>query len=151
MWDLSRSGIKRVSPALAGRYFTTESPGKPRDPSLWVKSLRWLALCGVKWSGLPSRLAPESVRMSPTVCGCNWTEPTSTLDHISLSFSHFVLSWTPRGTHSAILTQWPCGPGREFRCLGQIFPWPVLEALMPLILRHILNDPLESSHQDWAR
>ena len=151
MWDLSRSGIKRVSPALAGRFFTTESPGKPLDPSLWGKSLRWLEVCGIKWGRLPRRLAPWSVRMSPTVCRCNRTEPTSTLYHISLSFSHFVLSWTLRGTHSAILTQWPYGPGREFRFLGQIFPWPVLEALMPLILRHILHDPLESSHQDWAR
>ena len=28
-WDLSRSGIDPVSPALAGRFFTTEPPGKP--------------------------------------------------------------------------------------------------------------------------
>ena len=29
MWDLPRSGIKPVSPALAGRFFTNESPGQP--------------------------------------------------------------------------------------------------------------------------
>ena len=29
MWDLPGSGIKPVSPALAGGFFTTESPGKP--------------------------------------------------------------------------------------------------------------------------
>ena len=29
VWDLSRSGIKPVSPALVGAFFTTESPGKP--------------------------------------------------------------------------------------------------------------------------
>ena len=29
MWDLSRSGIKPVSPSLAGRCFTTEPPGEP--------------------------------------------------------------------------------------------------------------------------
>ena len=29
MWDLPRPGIEPVSPALAGRFFTTESPGKP--------------------------------------------------------------------------------------------------------------------------
>ena len=28
--DLSSPGIKPVSPALAGRFFTTEPPGKPR-------------------------------------------------------------------------------------------------------------------------
>ena len=30
MWDLSRAGIKLVSPALAGRFFITELPGKPQ-------------------------------------------------------------------------------------------------------------------------
>ena len=29
MWDLPRSGINPMSPALAGRFFTTVSPGKP--------------------------------------------------------------------------------------------------------------------------
>ena len=28
VWDLPGSGIKPVSPALAGRFFTTEPPGK---------------------------------------------------------------------------------------------------------------------------
>ena len=32
MWDLLGSGIEPVSPALAGGFFTTESPGKP-----WVR------------------------------------------------------------------------------------------------------------------
>ena len=31
MWDLSRSGIEPMSPALAGGFFTTESPGKPQN------------------------------------------------------------------------------------------------------------------------
>ena len=29
MWDLPGSGIKPISPALAGKFFTTEPPGKP--------------------------------------------------------------------------------------------------------------------------
>ena len=29
MWDLPGSGIEPVSPALTGRFFTTEPPGKP--------------------------------------------------------------------------------------------------------------------------
>ena len=32
MWDLPRPGIKPVSPASAGRFFTTEPPGKPSLP-----------------------------------------------------------------------------------------------------------------------
>ena len=30
MWDLPQPGVKPVSPALAGRFFTTEPPGKPQ-------------------------------------------------------------------------------------------------------------------------
>ena len=29
MWDLPEPGIEPASPTLAGRFFTTESPGKP--------------------------------------------------------------------------------------------------------------------------
>jgi len=29
MWDLPRPGIEHMSPALTGRFFTTEPPGKP--------------------------------------------------------------------------------------------------------------------------
>ena len=31
MWDLPGSGIKPMSPALAGRFFTSEPPGKSHD------------------------------------------------------------------------------------------------------------------------
>ena len=34
MWDLPGPGIGPVSPALAGRFFTTEPPGKPPVPYL---------------------------------------------------------------------------------------------------------------------
>ena len=30
MWDLPESGIKSLSPALAGRFFSTEPSGKPQ-------------------------------------------------------------------------------------------------------------------------
>ena len=30
MWDLPRPGLEPVSPALTGRFLTTEPPGKPR-------------------------------------------------------------------------------------------------------------------------
>ena len=41
LWDLLRSGIKPVFPALAGGFFTTEplGPGKPRKMSLLIRSL----------------------------------------------------------------------------------------------------------------
>ena len=31
MWDLTGSGVNPVSPALAGRFFTTGPPGKSKD------------------------------------------------------------------------------------------------------------------------
>ena len=34
MWDLLRSGIEPMSPALAGRFFTTQSLGNPFSPYL---------------------------------------------------------------------------------------------------------------------
>ena len=41
MWDLPGSGIEPISPTLAGRFFTTEPPGKPapspfKDPCDFV-------------------------------------------------------------------------------------------------------------------
>ena len=35
-WGLPGSGIECVSPALAGRFFTTEPPGKPQFLLLMV-------------------------------------------------------------------------------------------------------------------
>ena len=34
--DLPHPGIEPISPALAGRFFTTEPPGKPRKNSIYV-------------------------------------------------------------------------------------------------------------------
>ena len=39
MWDLLGSGIEPVSPALAGRFFTTEPPGKPQF--FFVYTQKW--------------------------------------------------------------------------------------------------------------
>ena len=49
MWDLPGSGIKSMSPALAGGFFTTEPPGKPLYSSsniplstfVWPHELYW--------------------------------------------------------------------------------------------------------------
>ena len=47
MWDLPRSGLEPVSPALAGRFSTTAPPGKPQHNFYmqWeTKKFMWLAL-----------------------------------------------------------------------------------------------------------
>ena len=38
MWDLPRSGLEPMSPALAGRFLTTAPPGKPSSHLLWSVS-----------------------------------------------------------------------------------------------------------------
>ena len=39
MWDLPGSGIKPVSPAVAGGFFTTEPLGKPPNSDILILSL----------------------------------------------------------------------------------------------------------------
>ena len=41
-WDLPRSGIELVSPALAGELVTTEPPGKPHEPYFFKGSF-WMS------------------------------------------------------------------------------------------------------------
>ena len=36
MWNLPRLGIEAMSPALAGRFFTTEPPGKPINIEYYI-------------------------------------------------------------------------------------------------------------------
>ena len=36
MWDFPGPEIEPVSPVLAGRFFTTEPPGKPNDDPILV-------------------------------------------------------------------------------------------------------------------
>ena len=43
-WDLPESRLKLVSPALAGRFFTTEPPGKPCTHFLLKTGLAGLSL-----------------------------------------------------------------------------------------------------------
>ena len=39
--DLPNPGIEPASPALAGRFFTTETPGKPKPPFTWRHFQFW--------------------------------------------------------------------------------------------------------------
>ena len=52
LWDLPRPGIEPMSPALAGRFFTTEPPGKPLHVLFLTTFLTNLnaILSSIKWS-----------------------------------------------------------------------------------------------------
>ena len=39
MWDLPGSGVKPASSALAGKFFTTEAPGKPEFECVFLNAL----------------------------------------------------------------------------------------------------------------
>ena len=47
MWDLPGSGIKPVSPAVAGGFFTTEPLGKPPNSDILILSLFFFL---ISWS-----------------------------------------------------------------------------------------------------
>ena len=53
MWDLPESGIEPVSTTLAGRFFTTEPPGKPPCPYVYLLlnffSVKCSCLCFHIW------------------------------------------------------------------------------------------------------
>ena len=60
MWKLPGSGMQPVSPALAGRFWTTGPPGKSRagvsNPNLWMRNrtlgkVKWQAQGHQVWPG----------------------------------------------------------------------------------------------------
>ena len=68
MWNLPGSGIKPVSPALAGRFFITEPPGKPfgfffsfGHTACYMGSLfpnQWWNPCPLQWKQVVSTTGP---------------------------------------------------------------------------------------------
>ena len=53
--DLSRPGVEPVSPALAGGFFTTESPGKPKEEVTSIYNI---------WSQLALAQGPSPLTLS---------------------------------------------------------------------------------------
>ena len=52
MWDLARSGIEPLSPALEGRFFTPELPGKPTiEYNLAIKKNEIIRMMGMGMRG----------------------------------------------------------------------------------------------------
>ena len=91
MWDLLESGIEPVSPPLAGRFFTTEPPGKPQFffvyTQKWHFQITWLLYfkifenmpdCFPEW--LHHFTFPLAVHRIPR-------------QHLLFSFQSFSLRW----------------------------------------------------------
>ena len=87
MWDLPGLGIKPVSSALAGRFFTTEPPGKPLPGASNKNACQQLAhkeslslshinILGCLMKGLFFQISKFcSWLMFPKPYGCWWSEP----------------------------------------------------------------------------
>ena len=60
LWDLPKSEIKALSPALAGRFLFTESPGKPwsHPNQIWVPSVLVILPLRVKSPVVPDLQGP---------------------------------------------------------------------------------------------
>ena len=95
-WDLPRPGIKLVSPTLAGRFFTTEPPGKPllcwflialgvgctrafsscSEQVLLASCGVWVSHCGgFSCGGVPALGMQASVVVGALLPRCMWDLP----------------------------------------------------------------------------
>ena len=100
MWDLPRLGIKPLSPALVGRFLTTEPPGKPLEGFLILNSstfVGWLA-CYFGWS-----------RMAVTgwLGWLWWMKWLSSLSSVHTEYAkprHILMAWQS-DTSTSLITQ----------------------------------------------
>ena len=112
MWDLPGTGIEPVSPALAGRSFTTDPPGKPWSPRFLIKNRK---TDGSVLGLFPSRCI--AVQMGGDKSQCFRTEwvfnsseawrrgrPNRRNSSLQfLSFGDLVLKVSPDNKHSVLL------------------------------------------------
>ena len=59
MWDLPRSGIQPCVPALAGRSFTTEPPGKPPEMQFLKSQINYFLICSLVHYFLVDKFGPH--------------------------------------------------------------------------------------------
>ena len=85
MCSLPKSGVEPVSPALAGRFFTTEPPGKPHTPFFFQPN------------NAAASAAAKSLQSCPTLCDPTDGSPPGssvhgilqarTLERVAIAFS----------------------------------------------------------------
>ena len=79
MWDLPGPGIELGSPALAGRFFTTEPPGKPSMLNFKMREEQIL----------PSRRKKEHQKLRSSV----WEELESKMIKVDQSWRNLRIGW----------------------------------------------------------
>ena len=99
MWDIPTPGIKHLSPALAGGFFTTGPPGKPKDVFLSLILICW------DFPGLFFSSHVPDLTVPPTVSPQCLVLKGSTLDSLLCDFCNYLfivsvssmVPWPPRG------------------------------------------------------
>ena len=101
-----------VSPAMAGGFFTTKPPGKPRNTDQFssVQSLSWVQLFVIPWSAVHQ--ASPSITHSPSLPKCMSIESVMPSNHLILcrpllllpSIFHRIMVFS---NESALRIRWP--------------------------------------------
>ena len=121
MWDLPGPGLEPVSPALAGRFFTTESPGKSLA-SLFFFLIFGCAACADLSS--PNR--------DQTSVPCSGSVESQPLDHQGSPWPPFKCLWLPK--NSLLLEMAQSNVKTTFLYANKILP-------SPHISYHVFNFP----------
>ena len=126
-WDLPRLGIKPVSPALAGGFFTTEPPGTI------AKSPHTTCLTGLLWSRKLFPLvasSPSSVQFSsvaqlcPTLCDhMNRSMRGLTVHHKLLEFIQTHVHWVSDAIQPSHPLSSPSPPALNTSQHQGLFQW----------------------------
>ena len=137
MWDLPRSGIEPMSPASAGRFFTTEPPGKPvffsfffNSNYLFIYWLHWVyiaarAFSSIQvwtwawvssrswwWTGKPG--LRQSTGLQRVTRLSDWTDSLVAVWRASLQWLLLSQSTGSRATGFS-----------SCECMGLVAPWPM--------------------------
>ena len=128
--NLPNPGIEPTSPVLAGRFFTTELPGKPSHvitPSNFCEATPCVSISSsVRWqSFLGHRIVVGTIKLSNN--GCVWSMVEYQFFPFPF-FSHwnFCLAFaTPYPSPLLLLLHWPLVPSAWYSCL------PVGPPLLP--------------------
>ena len=100
MWDLSGPGIEPVSPALAGRSFTSEPPGKPQciiNELIFFKKLIFVIIIFSLMKTLLLLVAPcgvwdhSSLTRNQTCAPCLGSTESQRLDHQGKPITELIL------------------------------------------------------------
>ena len=118
MRDLPLSGIEPVSPALAGRFFTTEPPARPRSCTSLLHEIWWIAV--LPWTNHLFLAKSQFPHLSEGEDNQLLTEPSPYARHRQTSFYGASLYCTLR--YRVFHRLKVSGNPAWSKCVGAVFP-----------------------------